>query len=349
MSHRFQQEIKSFSLLLSQNDLSFNLSNDYCDRYLQHLISNRNYYLDIYAHVFEKVLTNSNLPKEKLTIIDYGAGNGLLGIFAKYCCFGKVIINEIDHIFLMASQNLAEKLNIIIDKFIEGDISIVKKETTDLKIDAIIATDVIEHIYNLNDFFITLQSINPKIISVFTTGSNPENYFKVKKLQRLQLKDEYEGGKPDDTALFGCESHKAYLEIRKDIIRGVLKNETDNIINQMASKTRGLQKKDILSAVEVYLQTGMFPKEPIDKFNTCNPETGSWTERVIKLDEYNTIYQTFNFNLFVNTGFYNVHKKGLKRLSFQLLNLLVTIFGMRFAPFIILTGNTIQPIKKLNN
>ncbi len=349
MSYRFQQEIKSFSILLSQNELSLHHSNNYCDRYLQHLIANRNYYLDIYAHVFEKVLTNSNSPKENLTIIDYGAGNGLLGIFAKYCGFGKVIINELDHVFLMSSLNLSEKLNIIIDKFIEGDISIVKKETTDLKIDAIIATDVIEHIYNLNDFFTTLQSINPEIISVFTTGSNPENYFKVKKLQRLQLKDEFEGGKPDDFALFGFQSHKAYLEIRKDIIRGVLKNEADNVINQMASKTRGLQKKDILSAIEVYLKTGMLPNEPIDTFNTCNPETGSWTERIINLDEYKNIYQTFNFNLIVNSGFYNVHKKGLKRLSFQLLNMLVSIFGMRFAPFIILTGNPMQPVKKLNN
>lgn len=346
MSHRFKQEIKSFSLLLSQNELSLHHSNNYCDRYLQHLIENRNYYLDIYAHVFERVLTHSNLPKENLTIMDFGAGNGLLGIFAKYCCFGKVIINEIDHVFLMASQKLAEKLNITIDKFIEGDISIVKHETTDLKIDAIISTDVIEHIYNLNDFFATLQSINPEIISVFTTGSNPVNYFKVKKLQRLQLKDEYEGGKPDDFTLFGCESHKSYLEIRKDIIRGVLKNEADNVINQIASKTRGLQKKDILLAIEAYLQTGMIPKEPIDRFNTCNPETGSWTERIINLNEYKSIYQTFNFNLIVNSGFYNDHKKGLKRLSFLMLNLMVTIFGMQFAPFILLIGIPIQKIEK---
>lgn len=346
MSHRFHLEIKSFSLLLSQNELSFNLSNDYCDRYLQHLIANRNYYLNIYAHVLEKVLTNSNLPKEKLTIIDYGAGNGLLGIFAKYCGFDKVIINEIDNEFLNESQNLAKKLNINIDKFIEGDISSVKKQTTDLKPDAIIATDVIEHIYNLNDFFTTLQSINPEIISVFTTGSNPENYFKVKKLQRLQLKDEYEGGTPDDFILFGHQSHKAYFEIRKEIIRGVLKNEADNIVNQMASKTRGLDKKDILSAIEVYLQTGMLPKEPIHKFNTCNPETGSWTERIINLNEYKSIYQTCNFRLSVNRGFYNVHKKGLKRIFTYALNLMIKIFGMRFAPFILLIGIPIQSIKK---
>ena len=289
MSHRFQQEIKSFSLVLSQNKLTSHLNNDYSGRYLKHLVHNRHYYLDIYAHVFEKVLSNCNLNRENMTIIDYGAGNGLMGLFAKYCGFGKVIINEIDKTFLLASQSLAKKLSINIDKFIEGDISVVKRETTELKPDAIVATDVIEHIYCLDDFFSTLKSINPNITSVFTTGSNPANYFKVKKLRQLQVKDEFEGGSPDDFTLFGHEPHKAYFDIRKDIIREQLINETDDLLNQFASKTRGLQKKDILSAIEMYRKTGMMPKTPVEQFNTCHPETGSWTERILNLNEYKRI------------------------------------------------------------
>lgn len=342
MSHRFHQEIKSFSLLLSQNELSFSLSNDYCGRYLQHLINNCHYYLEIYAHVFEKVLSNTNLNKENMTIIDYGAGNGLMGFFAKYCGFGKVIINEIDKAFLMASQTLAKKLNICIDKFIEGDIESVKNETTDLRIDAIIATDVIEHIYSLDDFFATLKSINPHIISVFTTGSNPENYFKVKKLRKLQLSDELKGGVPDDFILFGQEPHKAYFEIRKDIIREQLKNGSNDLINQFASKTRGLQKNDIHSAIEMYHKTGQMPKAPADPFNTCHPETGSWTERIVSIDEYKSTYQSCGFALTISAGFYNEHKKGLKKIMFQGINLMVSIFGMRFAPFIILSGKPIS-------
>jgi hypothetical protein len=342
MSHRFHLEIKSFSLLLSRNELSFHLSNDYCGRYLQHLIHHCDYYLEIYAHVFEKVLTNTDLSKENITIIDYGAGNGLMGMFAKYCGFGKVVINEIDKDFLISAQSLAEKLKINIFKFIQGDVSALTKELSDIKPDAIIATDVIEHIYNLNDFFAALKYINPQIISVFTTGSNPENYFKVKKLRQLQLKDEFEGGSPDDFMLFGSEPHKAYFEIRKEIIKAHLKIGLDNEINHFASKTRGMQKKDILSAIETYQKTGMLPNEPLDKFNTCHPETGSWTERVLSLKEYKTIYQSNGFVLTVNAGFYNEHKKGLKKIMFQAINLMVSIFGMRFAPFIILSGKTVS-------
>jgi 2-polyprenyl-3-methyl-5-hydroxy-6-metoxy-1,4-benzoquinol methylase len=343
MSHRFQRELHSFSLLLSQKELSLNLSSDYCDRYLQHLIHNRYYYLDIYAHVFETVLSNSHLDKENIFIIDYGAGNGLMGIFAKYCGFGKVIINEIDKAFLQAAQSLAEKLSIQIDQFIEGDITILQKERFELKPHAIIATDVIEHIYNLNDFFASLKSINPHIISVFTTGSNPKNYFKVKKLRALQLKDEFEGGSPDDFMLFGSEPHKAYFEIRKTIISELLRNEDDNLVNQLASKTRGLQKNEILTAIEAYQKTGILPNEPLDKFNTCNPETGSWTERVLTINQYKIVYQSNGFDLTVYSGFYNDHKKGLKKYIFQGLNFMVSIFGMRFAPFIILSG---KPVKR---
>ena len=47
----------------------------------------------------------------------------------------------------------------------------------------------IEHIYDLQDFFSNIRQINPDIVSVFTTSANPENYFKVRQLKRLQLKE----------------------------------------------------------------------------------------------------------------------------------------------------------------
>jgi hypothetical protein len=103
-----------------------------------------------------------------------------------------------------------------------------------------------------------------------------------------------------------------------------------------------LQKKDILAAIEIYHKSGMLPIEPLDKFNTCHPETGSWTERILSLKEYKTIYQSNGFALTVNSGFYNEHKKGLKKTMFQGINLMVSIFGMRFAPFIILSGKPVR-------
>jgi hypothetical protein len=84
------------------------------------------------------------------------------------------------------------------------------------------------------------------------------------------------------------------------------------------------------------------PNQPLDKFNTCHPETGSWTERILSINDYKSTFQSCGFVLTVNSGFYNEHKKGLKKIMFQGINLLVTIFGMRFAPFIILSGKPVN-------
>ena len=78
---------------------------------------------------------------------------------------------------------------------------------------------MIEHIYNLGIFFKTIQQMNPKMVSVFTTASNPANYFKVRALQKIQLKDEFEGGSPDDHALFGESPLEPFIKIREQIIR----------------------------------------------------------------------------------------------------------------------------------
>ncbi|MEI2747673.1 MAG: hypothetical protein V9E88_02790 [Ferruginibacter sp.] len=85
--------------------------------------------------------------------MDYGAGNGLLGIFARYCGFGRVALNDIDLPFLEAARKLSQALHIDMDAFIEGDISQVKDHPYAKQLNAIAGTDVIEHIYNLDDFF----------------------------------------------------------------------------------------------------------------------------------------------------------------------------------------------------
>jgi 2-polyprenyl-3-methyl-5-hydroxy-6-metoxy-1,4-benzoquinol methylase len=91
-------------------------------------------------------------------LVDYGAGNGLLGIFAKYCGFKKVYVNDISAIFIEASKQLAKVLDISIDGFIEGDCDKVLEFTKENdKVDAVVGTDVIEHVYRLYTFSVALR------------------------------------------------------------------------------------------------------------------------------------------------------------------------------------------------
>src|ERR1700733_9757343 len=108
----FKDKIAAFEKLLDAVKLHAISNEIYCRKYLGHLLDHRKYYLIIYADVLEKLIVHSNKKITEISLIDFGAGNGLLGIFAKYCGFKNVFINDIDKKFLEASGNLAVQLNI---------------------------------------------------------------------------------------------------------------------------------------------------------------------------------------------------------------------------------------------
>lgn len=332
-------QLDGFEKLLNETNVETVSEQSYCNRYLQHLLEHKKYYLAIYADVLEKLLLHTDKEITAISLVDIGAGNGLLSLFAKYCGFKKVYVNDIDPAFTNASQNLAQQLKIPIDGFITGDIETVAKSLSNEKPDAIIGTDVIEHIYNLETFFSTIKRINPFVVTIFTTASNPVNFIKVRQLKKLQIKDEYSGGSPDDFALFGNEPHASFLQIRKDIIKNEWEEATDDQLDAFAKATRGMNKDDIVAAVKEYKISQKMPKTPMHSTNTCNPLTGSWTERILTINEYASIYHRNEMKMMVFNGFYNVYKPGLKGLLNKILNQAVIRFGSRFAPYLIFAGS----------
>ncbi len=98
-------------------------------------------------------------------------------------------------------------------------------------------------------------------------------------------------------------------------------------------------KADILSAVESYRVNKVFPEMLSDPTNTCNPVTGSWTERILSIEAYRSLYRQNGFSLNVYNGFYDQYKKGLKGLINNILNKTIPILGKYLAPYIVLTGS----------
>ncbi len=334
----FSEKIKAFEKLLDTVIIEKVSTEIYCRKYLGHLLEHAAYYLTIYADTFEKCSSHSDKHINETALIDFGAGNGMLGIFAKFCGFKKVFINDIDEKFITASRNLAQQLNIPIDGYIAGDIHAVRSFFQNETVDAIIGTDVIEHVYDLEDLFKTTRQINASMVSVFTTASNPRNYFKVKQLKKLQLRDEYKGGSPDDFILFGDKELEPFFDIRKRIIISHLKNKNEETILKLTKATRGMNEADILSAVKQFNANGTIPSMPAHPTNTCDPLTGSWTERILTLEAYRRIYDSNGMHVKVFNGFYDENKKGLKKLLNKILNKAVNSFGIRFAPYIIFVG-----------
>lgn len=332
--------IASFAGLLDTIKAGSLHSSPYSKRYLHHLLQHKYYYLAIYAHVLDHALMKSGRKINELTLLDFGAGNGLLGMFARHCGFKRVILCDISRNFVEASRMLAAELNITIDAFITGEIETVKNELTFMIPDIIAGTDVIEHIYDLDDFFAEIKTMNPGMITVLTTASNPDNYFKVKQLKKMQVKDELEGGHPSDFALAGEESHLPYLEIRKNIIRENFPGWAgmEKMVVEFAKATRGLRREDIIERVQYFIDDRAVPAVDPHDTNTCHPETGSWSERILPIKYYRSLYNRYGFELQVKSGFYNSFEPGLKSRIRLFMNLLVKIMGKKTAPFITLIG-----------
>lgn len=308
--------------------------NKHCTSYLLNLLKHQRYFVNIYATALDELLQHSTKKIEDCFIVDIGCGNGLLAIFAKYCGFKKVYASDINADFLASAKTLSNLMNIAVDEFICGDMSELQKSITGPPPDAFIGTDVIEHIYNLETFMAAIASINPEAVTVFTTASNPSNYFKVRKLQQQQIRDEEVGyaGQNVDT-----EAHEAFFEMRRKIIASTFKSFTDDEVEALTKATRGKIKEDILKAVQHFINTGDLP-QPAADYNTCDPYTGSWSERILPLKDYKEIYNLAGFKVSIYKGYYNSFASGNKKYISSFLNFLIQMSGTRLCPYIGIVG-----------
>jgi 2-polyprenyl-3-methyl-5-hydroxy-6-metoxy-1,4-benzoquinol methylase len=331
---------KQFSLLLNKINIDKLSIEPYAASYLQHLLINKEYYIDIYVSVLEKAFLQTNKKPADITFVDFGAGNGLLGMFASYLGVGTVYVVDADKSFVAAAKITAQVLQIPIDKFIAGTEEMLFSEKYPQKPDIIAGTDVIEHIYDLDLFFFRLQKLNKHVVTIFTTASNPCNRKIVKQLESMQRKDELEGGMSGDHILFG-NSHLPFREIRKQIIHSYSSVLNNDEVDKLAAVTRGMSKPDIEESVIIYLSSGKMPVEISHPTNTCHPDTGSWSERILSISEYERVFHHNGFSLEITNGFYNKYSPLLKRIIVLFVNTFIKLFpgaGIKIAPFIVLTG-----------
>lgn len=335
----FKKHIPSFCRLLDKANPAAISATDYAKEYLQHLLQHKRYYLSIYAAVLEK--TFSELDYKTCSFIDFGTGNGLLALFAKYCGVKSVYANDINPGFINAAQQLSTQLNISIAGWVAGDENSLLQYFENIKPDALAGTDVIEHVYDLDVLFKAFKKLNPDITIVLTTAVFEENPFKAAMLKKIQRRDELK----DSNAFHASGDNKyaglGFLEIRKKIIRNLQPAMQQEKINELAIRTRGLRKDDIEKAVTNFLQTGIMPQVLQHPTNTCDPITGSWTERLLSIKEYKTIFNTHGFALEVYNGFYNSYSSGIKSFAAVFINGITRLFSTISLPvltFIILKG-----------
>ncbi len=283
-------------------------------------IATIDYYTDIYADCLERFAN----PQHSV-LVDYGGGLAFLSYFAKAMGFAKVIYVDMNPESVRVARQLKQLLGDGPDEILCGGSDVLRQWCLQqgVKPDYLAAVDVIEHIYDLTPFFTDLKLINPTMQMAFTTASNPDNLLKVRRLRKAMLSDEV-----------GEEQHPGFYQKRYDFIRQRFPQLSVTELQYWAKNTRGLIYSDIESAVELHREN-----EEVDQYNTCDPASGSWTERVLPFSDYRKILSMSDFRMTVCNGFYNTHAKGLKGKVSACLNVLLRNGGMVarfFAPFVTL-------------
>lgn len=277
---------------------------------------------------------------EKLGLLDVGSGNGLLGIFAKYCGMNSVILLDIDKSFLDSSGILAKTLRVPVDGFVQGELTALRVNEEYPMINVVVGTDMIEHVYNLDGFLKEVSLLNSSLTIAFSSAANPLNPFTVKKLRQAQIKDEILGESAPNAEDMG-KSALPFIQVRRNIIQENFPGIGPDEVEKIAVVTRGLKKEDILFATRNIFEKGVYPQVPMGD-NTCDPVTGSWTERLYPIPWYQDIFNRNGFEIEFLSGFYNHWEPGLRGVVKRMLNLVIKITGLKFSPYFIILGSKKQ-------
>jgi hypothetical protein len=133
----------------------------------------------------------------------------------------------------------------------------------------------------------------------------------------------------------------SFREVRKNIILQILPDIQAQALNDLVSYTRGLKEKDIVNACLIYKKNLSLPTILKHPTNTCDPVTGSWTEKIISFEEYRRLYNNYGYELTIKNGHYNIDQFFPKSMLLKLINNFIRILGKAgttLSPYIVLIG-----------
>ncbi len=321
---------------------------DYNKRYFGSLVRDLHSNLQKYAYILVWSITKMDIPLNKFVFLDYGGGSGMLSLLAKECNIGTVIYNDIYDISARDAETIGKSIGNQADYYIPGDIDEVIEflKERSISCNAVANYDVIEHIYDIEGFLRKMSSISNSNLRVFfSSGANPHNPFIKRKLVKNHHRCEF----TDREKVAGRKERdplESYSGIRREIIKSLNPDFSDEQVEYLSLATRGMIEYDIKKAVNEYLTSGTislkqkYPKYPT---NTCDPYTGNWAEHLMDVYQLRNVLQSENFQADIWCGYYGDSNTSLKRLAARSLNLLIKASGRKhglvFSPFFTLRGD----------
>ncbi len=282
---------------------------DYGMRYYAYDMRKLTYMLQSYVFMLLWAQFKTQKKFSELCLLDHGGGIGMLSLLAKMAGVKTVIHQDLNPVISQDAKIIAKSLSVPIDYFVTGNtedfVNFVNDK--DLNLNIVGSRNVIEHVYDLDDFFAATNKINSdKLLLFLSTTANEKNPLVNRYTKRLQKNFELKGS-PIAWGDKRIDPKNSGLQQRKRIIENAFPEIKEETVLALAKATRGKIKSDILVEVKHFLLSGKFPQELMHPTNTCQPDTGSWVEHLLPLSEYEFLINKNGFRFSYVNGFYNTH------------------------------------------
>lgn len=288
--------------------------------------------LESSAYIINKAFRLQTKKINDTSFMDYGAGLGTLFLLAGMVGFKKVYFNDYFPEWGEYAKKICARLDIAIDDFIPGDIEAVMRygKENNLQFDIVASRNVIEHIYDLRNFYSTIHRSGITGICYATTTANYHNL-------PMRLKHYWHHYKLEKTL---------YKKQREDYLKEQNRGINADDLQLLVNITRGRAFKDFTTAVQLYFDKKPIPPVEFLRTNTCDCKTGVWAENLITRKNYFTIIQDAGMKAEYSAGFWDTHYKyKLVNLAAGLLNRIIKLAGKKgywFAPFVNVTATKIN-------
>ena len=320
--------ISKLELKLRKLDVSSLDISAYNQRYLKDYIDNFYFFMPLYEQLLQKTIQKLSAPITQSSFIDYGGGCGILSFLAVELGFETVIYNDIYEVSTNDVKSIATTIDASIDHFVTGDIHqlVAYLKTHKCKVDVMSSFDVLEHIYDLKDWFSGVQQISKPFSICFMTSANASNPYIRRKLKRIHIKAEYEGSKRA-ASWKERDANRPFLAIRKEMIAHNFKDLSEDKILRLAQNTRGLFGEDIITACQKQIATGTYVAAIEHPTNTCDPYTGNWAEHCIDLKQLKKELSNSHTQVKFTNSFYSYSNHTFFNFPKYILNFLMKVFG----------------------
>jgi 2-polyprenyl-3-methyl-5-hydroxy-6-metoxy-1,4-benzoquinol methylase len=346
---RINSASHSLSLKLAKIDLQDLVISDYNKRYLGTRLKSLRASLQLYSYILAWALERNTLPIDQLIFLDHGGGTGILSLLARELGIGTVIYNDIYDVSCKDARLIGKIIGNEADYYFTGDIEELVRELQNfgLNCDIVASFDVIEHVYDIKDFFYEkVPNFSEGPLTIFmASGANPFNPIIKRKLRKKQIEVE-QYGTPWSWGHKERDTCRSYLEIRREMVlqycQKLGRKLQENEIEKLAQNTRGKVEREINRCVDSYLNIGKLPPSPTHPTNTCDPYTGNWMEHLMDPFQIARNLEGLGFRARVFSGFYGSSSNPLKRILGKLLNFTIAFsrgHGIRFAPFYAIYGH----------